>query len=113
MSAVSCSKQFPHMRHPNSGPFTLYSSTRKACSPNVSFWNGEKAGCQRRPGVKPVIRSPEDYTLYIILDVPKFYPRLSKIWKGQKSVCRKDDIPASLRYSDVTLHPSPKPASVF
>jgi hypothetical protein len=51
MKAVSCSKQFPHIRQPNNGPFTTFSRDASKRRPNGSRLNGMNGGCQRLPGV--------------------------------------------------------------
>jgi hypothetical protein len=52
MNAVSCSKQFPHIRQPNKGPLIAFSRAIKVLCPSVCFLKGINGGCHLRPGVK-------------------------------------------------------------
>jgi hypothetical protein len=52
ISAVSCNRQLPHMRHPNIGPFMHISTLASNRRPNGSFLKGKNAGCHLRAGLK-------------------------------------------------------------
>jgi hypothetical protein len=55
MNAVSCRRQFPHMRHPNMGPLVQRSTFRSTLFPKGSFLKGKKGGCHLLPGVNKAI----------------------------------------------------------